>query len=366
MRIVLDLDCRDTPDGVSEYVKAGAEEFRAVMVPPAWLSQWGWEEQAARCHHISMQFTDYRHLGMMMEQVHRLGKRIYIGLDALEYSREQIPVLQEMIRYIERHVPDAWTIAHPGTMMILQESDIDTSVHVDAAAGCFNLSALKYFLDAGNVTRICLPRDISLGEIQEHVQSCRDHNLECEIIGFGRQCRFASSRCLTQHSLQAGPFCDSISRTAKLQINAVFPSGWHRTVENIIRNPQGNEEDGAFNHFLMQMEAQMAKWQDGFAMLDESNCAEPCNPHGIHSSILRTTLGRCSLCLLETLRDVGVTTVRVGISPGRPEIKTKWVSNIAKIIRDHEADPRLCMELVASPGFCKQAAGCCYKMDLEE
>jgi len=56
MHILLGVDDADTPADIDAYVRAGAQEFYAGIVPPAWYERYGWEVSPNRRQSPAAQF----------------------------------------------------------------------------------------------------------------------------------------------------------------------------------------------------------------------------------------------------------------------------------------------------------------------
>lgn len=127
-----------------------------------------------------------------VEYARSLNKTIYLTLNIYPHNHK-IPALQKAIRPLADLKPDAFIIADPGVIMMVQEIAPEIPIHLSVQQNNVNWASAKFWHKQG-VERIILSREISLKEIREIHE--KNPGLELEFFVHGSICMAYSGRCL--------------------------------------------------------------------------------------------------------------------------------------------------------------------------
>lgn len=193
---------------VSEFVKAGADEFYVGFHDENWTSTFGEYSDINRMSGFGKiaNLCSFKDLDQVAEIVLKFGKRLYVTLNANSYDTRELD-------YIATHYcPSLQRIGIAGVIC----SDIPTvrcmrnyglNVTISTMAGVYNQYIAQEYVDLG-VERIILPRDLTLEEIRAIVTATS--NVEYEVFHMRNGCVFSDPFCLGFHRPECGSTCSFI------------------------------------------------------------------------------------------------------------------------------------------------------------
>lgn len=125
--------------------------------------------------------------------IREAGKKLHMTLNI--YPRNnKIEAFRKHIEFIKDEVkPDALIISDPGVLSMVREIYPEADIHISVQANVVNYEAVKFWQKQG-VSRIILPRELTLEEIQKIHEKVPD--IELEAFVHGAICVSYSGRCL--------------------------------------------------------------------------------------------------------------------------------------------------------------------------
>lgn len=135
-------------------------------------------------------------LARAREVTRRRGKRLYLTLNAYLKPGE----MEDCRRYLERLRSldlDAYIVADPGVIALLQEVDPGRELHLSTQANTTNAEAAEFWRRTG-IRRVNLARELTLEEIRAVAAGTR---VELEVFVHGALCVAYSGRCLLSAAL---------------------------------------------------------------------------------------------------------------------------------------------------------------------
>ncbi len=138
-------------------------------------------------------------LGVVCEYVQKQHRKLYCALNILPDDG----TLEEIEQTLRSRVwdgcrPDAFIVGDPGVMTICQYYQKGIPLHLSTQTGTFNSASARFWKQNG-ITRVILPREMSLGKIAAIVKNA---SMETEIFIHGAMCVSLSGRCLLGAYLQ--------------------------------------------------------------------------------------------------------------------------------------------------------------------
>ncbi len=164
------------------------ETFRAAFEAGADAFYLGYGDFNARKR--ARNFTE-EELRLAVKAAHAHGRRVYITLNTLLFSRE-LPAFLDLLDLIREVRADAVIVQDIGVLSLLREFFPEIPVHASTQMFCHNSLHAAFLRDAG-VSRIILPRELSLREIGDIMERVP---VEYEVFVHGAMCFSFSGCCL--------------------------------------------------------------------------------------------------------------------------------------------------------------------------
>ncbi len=190
------------PEEVAPLIAGGAEEIYCGLVPAAWVSG---EDPAHWLNRRSARGANLQTLEQLRSVVRTAHERdvpVFLTLNAHHYQERQIPTIVKMAQAVAREGVDAFIASDLTLICALRDAGVDAAVHLSSLGVCINREAAEFYADLG-VTRIILPRHLSLGDIDAVVRAVP--RLEFEVFLLNDGCVYEEGHCLTTH--EWGAFC---------------------------------------------------------------------------------------------------------------------------------------------------------------
>ncbi len=362
MKITLGLDNADGPQNIRDFVKAGADEFFAGLVPPDWHNRYGWEVSLNRREFGPQnQFTEYDQLKEVISTVHDQKKEIFITLNAHQFSSEQLPVIKDITLSLEKLNPDGYIVVDPALMITMRDWGIQRPLHLSTGSACYNSKTIRYFCETIGIKRVILPRKLSLKEMGRLIKECEDINVEFEAMAIHYRCYFNDEYCFTWHSGDMHNFCFYIAPRQKYT-DKLFPSGWKKELEKILDNPDSQLERGSIlDEFIKQSETSFDAGHKKMHGTSSDNKGDISRimEKGLHYSLASRLFQNCGLCAVPQLKKMGVTFLKLPIR-GEPDKKNRFLQIMQKLLEHPDPSREFCQSLIDSPAFCLEQGRCYY------
>ena len=171
--------------------EAGADELFCGIVPLAW--QKDFKDFCMNQRFVTSNFTEFSELEKAIRIAHRYKTRVHIAINAFFYLQEQYAVAQSVIREALNIGADGLILVDPALLVSIDKRSLrGKEVILGCDAVVFNSEAVDFYRELG-VTRIVLPRSMSLPEIGELVR-CRP-DMEYEVFIINDLCFFEDGLC---------------------------------------------------------------------------------------------------------------------------------------------------------------------------
>ena len=141
-------------------------------------------------HFAGLNFTDAK-LDQAADYVHQHGKKLHVAINTFAHPNGE----QRWRQAVDKAVAmgcDALIIADIGVMAYAAEKYPDVERHVSVQASTTNLEAIKFFHENFAVSRVVLPRVLSVQQVR---QLAKNTPVPLEVFAFGSLCIMAEGRC---------------------------------------------------------------------------------------------------------------------------------------------------------------------------
>ena len=197
-----------TPEDIKALRQATPDaEFYAGIELPEWYERFGPYEDLNRMSAFRGTANTSGMAAILRLKAAAGDAGLYVTLNAASYSPDQRAFLQDVLA--------AFADAKIGGVILgdpLMASDVRAhglKAVASTMVGVYNADLARFCQDAG-FTRLILPRDLSLREIEAVMNAVPDVEYECFLMRNG--CRYSDSNCLARHSDQFGAICTFLDR----------------------------------------------------------------------------------------------------------------------------------------------------------
>jgi collagenase-like PrtC family protease len=293
---------------LSVLARAGADEFFCGFLPREWQELFGPEISANRREALSPNITTYRQLKDVMSEAHRLKKRVYVNFNAHYYTREAYSLLKKMILRCLEYGADGIIVADVGLLQRIKEWGLEVNVILSGEYGVRNTYDIRIVSENFKVSRVILPRHMSLEDIELLVRAFPQYEFEAFAVLV--RCPFDGANCFPIHAF---PHLDSVQKFC----------------DDFYGSPKSfNVKD---NRFLRYFE------KANYALHEYSNRAAACNLVRGESRAGKPGAFTCGLCAIPALKKYGVKSMKVP-SRGENLSESRAAVSLVKKIIDNDYD----------------------------
>ncbi len=181
---------------LQRYAQAGGEEFYLGFHDDAWRDRFGEAADLNRMTGFGRTANPYTfdEALAIVDEVREMGKRAYVTFNANAYAQEQLDFL---FGYFERlHEAGAAGVIVSVPEAVQPAADCGLAVVASTMCGVYNADIARFYRRLG-CTRVIIPRDVSLDEIEAIVRAAPGVEYEAFVMRNG--CVFADGLCLGRH-----------------------------------------------------------------------------------------------------------------------------------------------------------------------
>jgi U32 family peptidase len=132
-------------------------------------------------------------LAPVIEYIRGKKRKVYCALNIMPDDKA-LAEIEETLRSCATltFLPNAFIVSDPGVLLLCRRIVQKVPLHLSTQTGTFNAESAKFWQQQG-ITRVILPRELSLGQISALAARC---TMETEIFIHGAMCVSISGRCL--------------------------------------------------------------------------------------------------------------------------------------------------------------------------
>lgn len=182
---------------VEKIIKAGADEIYCGVLPDSWMKRYTNVASPNRREWTSANLSDFDELKRVVDIVHTYHIPVYLAMNAF-YTDQQYPLVLQQIEQAKRIGVDAFIIGDLGLILLLKKINLNISFHISNTGTTFNSQTIKFYKELG-ASRIILPRQLSIDEIAELVDS--ENDIEFEVFIMNSGCKNIDGFCTFHHGV---------------------------------------------------------------------------------------------------------------------------------------------------------------------
>ncbi|WP_162613902.1 U32 family peptidase [Flavonifractor sp. An10] len=197
---------------MKHLAQSGADEFYIGFYETSWASN---NERFYDLNRMSDFAEDANRYSLPeliepIEEAHRLGKKIYVTLNAPYYNPNQLRMLQEYIRKLKEFKVDGVIVSNLRVADICRQEGI--SAVASTMCGVYNTQILSTYAMSG-VKRVIVPRDVRIEDVKRMKESFPE--IEFEVFMMRNGCKFSDANCLGFHCYPHGALCRTLKFSKK-------------------------------------------------------------------------------------------------------------------------------------------------------
>ena len=191
-------------DEIAPLAAAGADELYCGYLDRAWAERWGDSDSLTRRQGTRANVSDLDALCAVAQAARQAGVPAALALNR-RYTEQQLPHLLALLRRWADAGGGAVIVADMGLLLALREpgsGSAGLTVQLSLLAAVFNRAAARLFQRLG-VSRVILPRSLTLAEMAQLHAACPD--LELEAMALFDRCQFIDGLCGFYHATAHPP-----------------------------------------------------------------------------------------------------------------------------------------------------------------
>ena len=200
---------------IDDYIHAGAGEFYIGFYDEKWHERFGEYADINRLTGFKKDANPYslEEVADIIRDVKAKGKMIYVTFNASMYSKAQLEVIADYMRYLKETNLDGVIVSCNELVELAGKTGVPAVI--STISGIYNSDIVKFYKELG-AKRVILPRDLSIDEIEMIVSKVPD--MEYEIFMMRNGCRFSDGHCLGFHRLELPSICSYIGKATRQMI----------------------------------------------------------------------------------------------------------------------------------------------------
>jgi len=203
-------------DIIDRYYNIWIEEFFIGYNPPYWHQKFWFEFSPNGRFWENEQITSYDTFQKAIKYVHSLKTKdwkpckIFLTVNFRYYSDLTMPLIEKIIDEAQKAWIDWLIVWNPETLQYLAEIWYKWEIHTSTILVHYNEDAIEYIINFCkknnlNLTRLILPREVTLSEIEYLTKKFPD--IKFEVFGQSDYCRYANWLCLAEHKYFSRDLC---------------------------------------------------------------------------------------------------------------------------------------------------------------
>jgi putative protease len=182
---------------VEQIIKQGADELYCGVMPVDWRDKFTNVASPNRREWTSANLSSLDELKKTVDIAHAYQTPVYLTINSF-YSNEQYPLILKQIEQTKEIGVDGFIIADIGLLLALKRLNLDVEIHISNTGTVFNSETIEFYKDLG-ASRIILPRQLMVDEIDELVKGENEINFEVFIMNSG--CKNIDGFCAFHHGV---------------------------------------------------------------------------------------------------------------------------------------------------------------------
>ena len=230
-------------DEYERFVKAGADEFFCGYVPFSWAEKYGVMNPLNRREvlYYNVQIGSMSELRILKKMVDYYGKPVKLTFNSLYYTKEQYPMIAEIITQCMKAGFESYIIADPALILYLRQQKINCDIHLSGEMAEVNRIMVEEMMQF-DIRRVIFHRKNSLDDMESCISYVADKKIQYEAFILNELCQFSGAFCNSLH-------CDELTHLCRVpyKLGNLYPE----EKENLLvreklkteKRPETDEEE---------------------------------------------------------------------------------------------------------------------------
>ncbi|MDR0749671.1 MAG: U32 family peptidase [Tannerellaceae bacterium] len=201
---------------VEPVLKAGAGEVYFGIMPENWIKKYGNADFISRRQNEKAHISTYNDLSGIARIANDYGCESTLALNVC-YSENQMPYIYEILNEWEARGGHSVITADMEVLLWLDGKGSRLKRQLSVMTGIFNKHSVGFFRQF-DISRVVLPRELSMGEIREFM-AYTNREVDYEIIVMFQKCEFIDSFCRFYHSVAEEHGCQMTFLCGNMKMN---------------------------------------------------------------------------------------------------------------------------------------------------
>ena len=230
-------------DEYERFVKAGADEFFCGYVPFSWAEKYGVMNPLNRREvlYYNVQIGSMSELRILKKMVDYYGKPVKLTFNSLYYTKEQYPMIAEIITQCMQAGFESYIIADPALILYLRQQKINCDIHLSGEMAEVNRIMVEEMMQF-DIRRVIFHRKNSLDDMESCISYVADKKIQYEAFILNELCQFSGAFCNSLH-------CDELTHLCRVpyKLGNLYPEEKENllVIENLKteKRPETDEEE---------------------------------------------------------------------------------------------------------------------------
>jgi collagenase-like PrtC family protease len=205
-------------DEIEPVLKAGADEVYFGIMTKEWIDKYGNADFISRRQSELAHFFTYKEFSEIVCKVNNHRCTATLVLNS-RYSEHQLPHIFNILEQWEARGGHSVMVSDIELLLWLNDKHKKLEKQLSVMAGVFNSQSAAFF-DRFNVSRIVLPREMTISEIGRLIKNA-SKNIEFEAFVMFQKCEFIDSFCNFYHPCHEKHGCQMDFYYDGLKINHI-------------------------------------------------------------------------------------------------------------------------------------------------
>ena len=230
-------------DEYERFVKAGADEFFCGYVPFSWAEKYGVMNPLNRREvlYYNVQIGSMSELQILKKMADYYGKPVKLTFNSLYYTKEQYPMIAEIITQCMQAGFESYIIADPALILYLRQQKINCDIHLSGEMAEVNRIMVEEMMQF-DIRRVIFHRKNSLDDMESCISYVADKKIQYEAFILNELCQFSGAFCNSLH-------CDELTHLCRVpyKLGNLYPEEKENllVIENLKteKRPETDEEE---------------------------------------------------------------------------------------------------------------------------
>jgi len=196
-------------ENIEKYIYAGATEFYCGVFDSHWLEKYGYIVGINRRPYPNSNISDFFELENVVKKVHKYNCKVFFTVNEHFYIDKQMDLIRSHITNAINCGVDAIIVSDISLVNYLSEIG-GINIHISTGGTVFNSLTAQFYQKNRGVSRIIMPREVTVKEISEISKNMP--TVEYEVFMLNEGCINIDGFCNHVHGLNYvadnGTFCN--------------------------------------------------------------------------------------------------------------------------------------------------------------